>query len=466
MKETIRIAGGQGFYGDSPMGAIAIAAAGATDYLVHDALSELTLSILQKDKLKDPNAGYPRDIEVHAKLLYPLAFNNNIKIVTNSGGLNPYAAANKVAEILRKQGIQGKKIAVVTGDDVFDRLTELQAGGESLAHLETGQAFEENKKTATHANVYVGASGISEALAMGADLILSGRVADPCLTLGILNHEFNWGLEQDPNPTQASLDRWASGIVVGHLLECGGQASGGNSYAEWPLNYKLSNLGYPIAEVHPEGNAVFSRLARAGGKMSRDTLREQLIYEIHNPTHYITPDVIVDMTHVTITQQESEKVEVKGAKGKPRPEKLKLCMGMIEGYLTDQFFFFSWPYAYEKAEKFVEAAKEIWQNLPIRIDRIQVDYVGVNGIHGPAARRLTEAEKADLNEIGVRFALAHQDPNAGKIAMQAIICLGLNGPPGVVAVPGWGNTARTQLALWPTLIDRKWITPKVEIIQV
>ncbi|HQO32991.1 MAG TPA: DUF1446 domain-containing protein, partial [Chitinophagales bacterium] len=237
MSKTIRIAGAQGFYGDSPLGAIQIAMQGEADYLMHDALAELTLSILQKDKIKDPTMGYARDIEVHARTLYPMAFAKGIKIVTNSGGLNPESAAQKVKAILEKQGIKGIKIATITGDDCAARLDEFKEKGLLLENLDSGEPYPA-KYPVTHANVYTGAQAVKDALDKGANLILAGRVADPCLALGIMAHEYGWKIEDAS--TQEDWDRLAFGITVGHILECGGQASGGNAYSEWPMPYSVS----------------------------------------------------------------------------------------------------------------------------------------------------------------------------------------------------------------------------------
>ena len=457
MNEPVRIAGVQGFYGDSPFGAMNIVMEGAADYLMHDALAELTLSILQKDRLKDENLGYARDIEILANILYPTAIQKGIKIVTDSGGLNPEAGAKKVAEILARNGVTGAKIAVITGDDVLARLKEFKNVGLLLEHLDTNEDFDFSPERTTHANVYVGAACIAEALDNGADIILAGRVADPCLALGILIHHYKWSMDD--------LDRMASGIVVGHVLECGGQASGGNSYAEWPMDYKISNLGYPIAHVFEDGSVEFTKLESQGGKMSRNTVREQLVYEIHDPANYITPDVTVDLTQITLEEVEKNKVRLSGVRGKTRPEKLKLAIGQMQGYLSDQFFFFSWPYAYQKAQKFITAVEEIWSTLPITIDRQEFQLIGINGIHGSAAPEPNDAWKNDMNEIGIRIAIQHADKRTGKIAMQAIIGLGLNGPPGVVGIPGWGKPNRIQLGLWPTLIPRDLIEMKVEIIE-
>ncbi|PCH98030.1 MAG: hypothetical protein COB85_02240 [Bacteroidetes bacterium] len=456
--ETVRIAGGQGFYGDSPAAAIAIVKEKACDYIVNDALAELTMSILQKDKMKDPKLGYPRDIEFNATTLFPLAFKNGIKIVSNSGGLNPVNAAKRVAAILNQQGITGVKIAAITGDDFLPKLKDVLESGNILSNMDTAKPFSENKYPPTHANVYIGARSIKEALDEGADIILAGRVADPCLTLGVLAYHFDWDLEKD-------LDKMACGISIGHLLECGGQASGGNSYAEWPMDYSLNNLGYPIAAVSEDGSAVFSKLESQGGKMSRNTLREQLVYEIHDPANYLTPDVTVDLTSVIIEGLEPNKVSFTGAKGKERPEKLKMTIGLMEGFITEQFFFFSWPYAHQKANKFIEAVEQIWAKLPIEIESSNHRIIGLNGIHEDAAP-IPESDKLDdINELGVRLAIKHKDPKAGKIAMQSIVCLGLNGPPGAISMPGWGKMNKVILSLWPTLVERELVEEKVEIIE-
>lgn len=458
MKKTVKIAAAQGFYGDSPAAAMQVVSEGAADYLVSDALAELTLSILQKDRLRDENMGYARDIEFLAKILYPAALSQGMKIVTNSGGLNPIGAVQKVSAILEKQGIKGVKIAAITGDNMIDRLDELQEGGEQLLHLDNNTPYSETKYEATHANVYTGAASVKEALDKGAQIILAGRVADPCLTLGILAHEFNWKID---DASGDELDLLASGICIGHLLECGGQASGGNSYAQWPMDYDIDNLGYPIAEVAADGSAEFYKLESAGGLLSRDTLREQLIYEIHDPSNYLTPDVTVDLRNVKLEAIENNRVKLSGVKGKPRPEKLKLTIGQNEGFISEQFFYFSRPYAYDKVTKYIDAVKKIWNRSPVQIEKQNISIIGLNGIHGEAAHEKSREELNNYNELGVRLAIKHSDVMTGKLAFSAITCLGLNGPPGIAGMPAWGKINRIQLSLWPTLIDRKWVKPEL-----
>lgn len=462
--KTIRIAGAQGFYGDSPLGAMAIAMQGAADYLMHDALAELTLSILQKDKIKDPTLGYARDIEVHARTLYPMAFAKGIKIVTNSGGLNPESAAEKVKAILEKQGIKGVKIATITGDDVLARLPEFKESNVELNNLDDNSSYYDSKFPPTHANVYIGAQKVKEALDNGANLILAGRVADPCLALGILAHEYNWKI--DEATTQEDFDRMAFAITIGHILECGGQASGGNAYSEWPMNYSVSDLGYPIAHVNEDCTAILTKADNTGGKVSRNTIREQLVYEIHDPTNYITPDVIVDLSNIKLEDVSENKVSISGIKGKPRPEKLKLCIGQHEGFVTEQFFFFSYPFAYDKLQMFIKAVKETWAKLPVQIAESRFNIIGVNGLHEDAVEIPNADELNERSELGLRIAIKHKDDRTGKTAIAGIVCLGLNGPPGVISVPGWGNMNRAMLSLFPCLIPRELINPEVKYIEV
>jgi hypothetical protein len=440
------------------MGAIAMLMEGAVDYLMHDALAELTLSILQKDRQKDPSMGYARDIEFHAKMLYPAALAQGVRIVTNAGGLNPRAAAERLRTVLGQQGLS-PKIAIVYGDDILDRLGELQAQGETLPNMDTGLPFSDCSYPAVSANVYLGAQPVKDALDLGADIVLAGRVADPALCLGILAHEFAWDLDD-----ATYLDRMANGIMVGHILECGGQASGGNSYAEWPPRYTMSDLGYPIAHVRPDGSATITKLASQGGTVTRNTVREQLVYEIHDPARYITPDVTVDFTQIRVEQTGPDEVSVSGARGLPRPDRLKAAIVVMEGFLSEQMFFFSWPYAYEKAQAFEKAAREIWDRLPLGMERIEANYLGINGIHGSAAPMPSAEWLAEMNEIGLRLAFRHAEAKTGRLALQAITCLGLNGPPGITANPNWGKDARTLLSLWPALVHRDQIRPVMETV--
>ncbi len=459
---SIRLAGVQGFYGDNPTAAIYMAAQALCDFMIYDALAELTLSILRKDMDKDPNTGFAKDILFHAKRVYPLALANSIKIVTNGGGLAPKNAAEAVKEILDKEYGKTVKIAYITGDDVVSDLEEWQAQGIVFKHMETESEFDLSKNRVSHANVYIGAKLIKEALDAGADIVIAGRVADPCLALGVLAHVFGWDLD---STSPEDLDKMAAGILIGHLLECGGQVAGGNAYSEWKKrDYTFTQFAYPIATVNESGAAIFSIPSGVGGKISKNTVREQLVYEIHDPSRYISPDVTVDLTSVTLEEIGDNQVRVDGAKGFQKPDALKLCIGIDEGYMTDQIFFFSWPYAMEKAQSFIEAAKAIWQTLPISYERFDIQYIGLDGIHPGVAPSLDSKKLEALNEIGIRIAIHHKERSVGKMMLQSIVCLGLNGPPGIVATMQWGKVASKVYGLFPALIDRSLVQPKMAFV--
>ena len=235
--------------------------------------------------------------------------------------------------------------------------------------------------------------------------------------------------------------------------------------SEWPMEYDTHNLGYPIAHVQDNGTAHFTKLESAGGKVSRNTVREQLVYEIHYPGNYITPDVTVDLTGISLVEEKPNWVRLSGVKGKPRPEKLKLAIGQMSGFLTDQFFFCSWPYAYQKAQKFIDAAEKIWAALPVQFEEAECSIIGANAMHGSASKNHDESFYDEVNELGIRAVIKHKDERAGKMAIMAITCLGLNGPPGVISRPGWGKINSVQLGLWPTLIPRDLIEMKIEFLE-
>ncbi len=457
----IRIAGVQGFYGDSPLGAMMVAMMGSADYLVQDALSELTLSILQKDKLKNPELGYARDIEIFASRVYPIALSKGMKIVINSGGLHPLAAAKRVSEICKEKGIHAK-IAAITGDNLLPVMNELQEKY-NFKNLDKEQYLHELPFEMTHANVYTGAQKIKESLDQGADIVITGRVADPCLTLGILAHEFQWNLTSPSE--EEELDLLAKGILAGHLIECGAQVTGGNSYASWDgQNDDFATIGYPIAVFFEDGEFYLTKTEGTGGRVTRDTVREQLVYEIHDPSSYITPDVIVNLCGVEIIEEKENIVWLKGAKGSKRPDQLKLCIGLKEGYLSEHLFYFSYPNALQKVKSFEKAAKEIWQIMSFQPDEIRFQYLGLNGIHESAAPVYEDKVTETLNEIGLRIVIKHEKEDLGKKMIQSIVCLGLNGPPGIAASMNWGKNGSVRLGLFPTLIPREEVHETIHFL--
>ncbi|MFM8972280.1 MAG: acyclic terpene utilization AtuA family protein, partial [Actinomycetota bacterium] len=284
----VRIAGGQGFYGDTPAAGDALLADGI-DYLCLEALAELTLAILQKDRQRDESRGYTRDLPAYLERALPAVISGRTKVITNAGGINPRAAARVAIETARRAGGHGLKVATVVGDDLTGRLDTLRRDhGQAFAHNDTGAPFTEFAGPARFAAAYLGARPVAEALAAGADIVITGRVADASLFLAPLVHEHGWAWND--------WDRLASGILVGHLLECSGQSVGGNYSGEWWTIPHPWDLPYPIAEVSVDGTAVITKPAASGGRVSFDTLRHQLLYEVHDPTRYLSPDVVADFT--------------------------------------------------------------------------------------------------------------------------------------------------------------------------
>jgi len=289
MKDSIRIASGQGFWGDLQRAPIDQARRGPIDYLVMDYLAEVTMSILQKQKLRDPRLGYARDfVEVVTELLPDLQ-EKGFRIVSNAGGVNPLACAEAILEAARQRGFSGLKVAVVTGDDLLDSLDELLADGVELKHMETGEPLAPVRERVVSANAYLGAEPIVEALRQGAQVVVTGRTTDTGLTLAPMIHEFGW----DPE----DWDRMAAGTVAGHILECGAQASGGN-FTDWDLVPDMAGIGFPIVEARPDGTFTVTKHEASGGLVSRATVAEQLLYEIGDPQDYITPDCVADFTSI------------------------------------------------------------------------------------------------------------------------------------------------------------------------
>jgi len=321
---SVRIAGGLGFYGDSWRPIKTSIERGNVQYVASDHLAELTLAILQKDRMRDANLGYTRDLVPMLLDLLPLALPHGVKFVLNAGGLNPLAAREVLLNALKKAGLK-LNVGVVLGDSVLERLDELQAAGVSLAHMDTGEEIASVREKLLFASAYLGARPIVEALDAGADIVLTGRVADAALFLAPLVHELGWRWDE--------WDKLAQGIVVGHLLECSGQATGGNFGGDWRSIPDLAHIGYPIAEVRENGEALITKAPDTGGCVNFDTLREQLLYEVHDPAHYLTPDVEVDMTTLLLEEVGPDLVRVSGASGRPAPEMLKIVAGYADGVM-------------------------------------------------------------------------------------------------------------------------------------
>src|SRR6266568_3257719 len=448
--KSVRIAGGLGFYGDSWRPIKASIERGNVQYVASDHLAELTLAILQKDRQRDPNLGYTRDLVPMLSELLPIAIPRGVKFVLNAGGLNPMAAREMLLGALKKFGLK-LKVGVVLGDSVQERLDELQAAGVSLAHMDTGEDISTVRDRLVFASAYLGARPLVEALDAGADIVLTGRVADAALFLAPMVHELGWRWDE--------WDKLAQGIVVGHLLECSGQAVGGNFGGDWRSMPDLAHIGYPIAEVWEDGDAVISKAPGTGGRVNFDTLREQLLYEVHDPAHYMTPDVDVDMTTVHLEEIGPDMVRVTGATGRPAPEMLKVVAGYEDGVMGQAMIGYAWPDALAKARAAAQIIQQQMVEIGLKSEETVIEYLGYNSIHGPLA---DPAHIDDLNEVYLRIAVRCADKKEAAKLGRLFPPLALSGPPFIGGAGGMMEP-RGLLGIWLTLAPRALIEEYVRV---
>jgi len=448
--KSVRIAGGLGFYGDSWRPIKASIERGNVQYVASDHLAELTLAILQKDTQRDPNLGYTRDFAPMLLDLLPIAIPRNVKFILNAGGLNPLAAREVLLSALKKFGIK-LKVGIVLGDSVLERLDELQAAAVSLAHMDTAQPISAVRDRLLFASAYLGARPLVEALDAGADIVLTGRVADAALFLAPVVHELGWRWDD--------WDKLAQGIVVGHLLECSGQATGGNFGGDWRSIPDLAHIGYPIAEVWETGEAVISKAPGTGGRVNFDTLREQLLYEVHDPRHYITPDVDVDMTTLRLEEVGPDEVRVSGASGRPAPEMLKIVAGYEDGVMGQAMIGYAWPDALVKAQLAAGIVQQQMVEVGLQAEETVIEYMGYNSIHGPLA---DPTHAGYLNEVYLRIAVRCTDKKEAAKLGRLFPPLALSGPPFIGGAGGMIEP-RGLLGIWPTLAPRSIIEEYVRV---
>ncbi|HEX6799122.1 MAG TPA: acyclic terpene utilization AtuA family protein [Ktedonobacterales bacterium] len=437
-----RIGSAEGYYGDDVTRALPMIAGGHVDVVCFEALSELTLAILRRDQMRDPRRGYTRDIEVIAARILPEAFAHDIPLITNGGGLNPSSAAEVVRAAAERAGLHGLRIATITGDDLLDRLPDLLASGHPLANIESSEPLALEGPPIVTANAYLGAAPIVEALAQGAHIVIAGRVADPSLYLAPLIHRFGWAADD--------WDRLAAGTICGHLLECTGQVVGGNSLASMDAlaPADLAHPGYPIAEVEEDGSFVVTKTPGTAGRVSVETVKEQLLYEMHDPRAYVTPDVVADITALRLENAGPDRVRVWGVKGHPRTDTLKVNVARMEGHARELTFTLGWPRAWEKERQLRGMLAAAWEGLPLA--RVVYSHPGVDALYGPLV-----PPPEDPIELLVRVVFTASDPAVLKDAVRRALALGLSGPAGMSVTPATvGAESRPLLGLWPALLPR------------
>jgi len=444
----VRIGAGQGFWGDSPFPALDVVRAGNVKYLTCDALAELTLAILQKARQKDPAKGYVEDM-FFSLLLQPCR-QKGVKILTNAGGINPAGAGQMVYELARKMGLKGLRIAVITGDDILPRLAELRAAGVDLSDMESGSDISSIEDRILFANAYLGAKPMVEALEMGADVIITGRTADPAQFLAPMVYELGWQWDD--------WDRLAAGILLGHLMECSAQSTGGNFSGDWWNIPGMERIGYPVAEVYENGEAVLTKPEGTGGRVDLRTVKEQMLYEVHDPAAYVTPDVVADFTAPRLEQDGPDRVRITGMKGKPRPDKLKVSIGYSDGWLGEAVIRYSWPQALQKARKAEEIVRRQFAALGLEFEEILTEYIGYNSLSGP----LAWGDGEDLNEVGLRIAVRTRSRQDAARMPRLLPPLALNGPPTATGSGGMPRP-RELIGLWSALVPREEVEKQVNI---
>lgn len=448
---TIRIANGQGFWGDNVDAPLELLRGGGIDYLGLDYLAEVTLSIMMRQKLRNPALGYATDFLEFVDRALPLLAETRTRVITNAGGLNPAECRQRVLELARAKGISGLRVGVVEGDDLLGRLPDLLARGHGLENLETGSPLETVLDRVTSANAYLGARPVAEALAQGAQIVLCGRITDTALVLAPLLYEFGWSRED--------WNRLAAGTIAGHILECGAQSTGGNFTRFWEIP-ELWNIGYPIAEVAEDGTFWITKHQGTGGLVTEATVAEQLLYEMGDPRQYITPDVTADFTTIRLRQVGPDRVEVRGVEGRPNTPYLKVSISYQDGYKASGQVVVTAPRALEKARL---AAETVWKRLEragvvFALEDRRAEFLGAGAVLPGIA-----PQASDPPEVVLRLAVRDRDRSKVERFGKEIAPLVTAGPPGVTGFAGGRPKPQEVIAYWPALLDRREVEPSLKV---
>lgn len=450
---TIRIANAAGFLGDNLDAPRLLVEHDQVDYLTLEYLAELTMSILARQREKDPAAGYAPDfLEVLKSLVPALKSQPNLKIVTNAGGMNPQACAAAATTILHDVGLKETTIGVVSGDDLLPHLTELQSAGCRFENLDTGQSLAELRQTAVSANAYLGARPIAEALAGGARIVITGRVADASLTLGPAAYKFNWKWDD--------WNRLAGGSVAGHLIECGAQITGG-LYRHWQ-NLDLANVGYPIAEINDDGSSVITKPKGSGGAVNRNIVIEQLVYEIGDPAHYLTPDVDVDFTTVGVEEVGPDRVAVRSATGSQAPETYKVSLAYSAGFTASGTLLVGGNDCVQKARACGEMILKRVARAGFELHQTLIECLGA-GDGVPSLFPTPHSPFPTCREVVLRVSVSDPRRDAVERFTKELAPLITSGPPGLAGYATGRPQVRPIFAYWPTLVPKQFVKPTVSV---
>ncbi|HJU73355.1 MAG TPA: acyclic terpene utilization AtuA family protein [Gemmatimonadaceae bacterium] len=452
MKAAIRVAAGQGFWGDWLEAPRRQVDGGPVDYLMLDYLAEVTMSILQKQKERDPALGYARDFIGAVDSVLPAITERGVRVVANAGGVNPRACAEAVLRLAEQRGARGGlTLGVVTGDDLLQRLEELIGAGHEMRNMDTDEPLSTVRERVLSANAYLGSEPIVEALGKGAQVVITGRSTDTALTMAPLRFEFGWAPDD--------WDRLAAGIVAGHIIECGAQCSGGNCLYDWESIPDLANVGYPIVDARADGTFDIMKHPNTGGRISVPSVTEQLVYEMGDPRGYITPDVVADFTTIKLEPAGADRVRVSGIKGRPPTDKLKVSIAYRAGYKAVGTLVYAWPDALAKAQRADRVLRERIERLGLVLDAVLTEYVGASACHGPLVESRNDYPEVQLR-IGVR---SEHGPSVERFTRE-LAPLVLNGPPSVTGFAGGRPKVEEIVAYWPALIDKTVVRPSVEIV--
>ena len=453
MKQTIRIGSGQGFWGDLIDAPFRQVTEGPLDYLMIDFLAEVTMSIMQKQKLRNPAHGYARDLPGQIARMLPHLMEKGIKVITNGGGVNPLGCRDAIFEAARAQGIKGLKVGVVLGDDILDNLDDMLSQGIELRNMETGEPFTTVRDRVVSANVYFGAFPIVEALRQGADIVVTGRTTDTGLALAPMIYEFGWG-EED-------WDKLSAGTIAGHILECGAQSSGGNFLADWRSVPDMAHIGYPIAEAHPDGSFVITKHEGTGGLVSQDTVKEQLMYEIGDPRDYITPDCVADFTSIRLEDDGPNRVRVHSITGRPSTKFFKVSASYNDGYAAFGTLTYAWPDALDKAKAADGILRTRMRDLGLEFTEVRTEFLGLDSCLGPLATIPDE-----INEVVMRIGVRGKDWEHVSRFGKEIAPLILTGPPSVTGFAGGRPKPSDVIAYWPALLPKTAVQARVIVEEV
>jgi hypothetical protein len=450
----IRIANGQGFWGDSLEAPVEQVRRGPIDYLTLDYLAEVTMSILEKQRSRDPKAGYARDfVDLMARILPDLK-QRGIRVIANAGGVNPLGCRDALLAVAAAQET-ALTVGTVTGDDITDQIDQILRRGIELRNMDTGEPLESVRDRVSRANVYFGAFPVAEALLKGADIVVSGRVADAALVLAPMIREFGWG--------ETDWDRLSAGIVAGHVAECGAQGTGGNCQVDWEIIPNLADVGYPIIEAEPDGTFAATKHAGTGGRITEASIKEQLLYEIGDPREYITPDVVADFTTVQLRQDGPDRVRFSGIRGRPATNFYKVSISYAAGFKALGQMAYAWPDAYKKARAADRILRQRLERLGLRFDTIRTEFLGANACHGIAAAEPSPEIEPHLPEVVLRVGVRSMDRAMVDRFTREIAPLALNGPP-VASGLGLGRPHVEEIiAFWPALIPKTEVRPEVAL---